>query len=118
MIRNINGKWRSGFLGFEKERFKKDQVISEIRKLIADAKKFMNEFTADCKEAEGTFNKIIQDLNGYQKDESKAAYAEVFKIQAQCCNKAIGVINKMSSMHAASIREAIQYDINVLHEFQ
>lgn len=118
MIRNINGKWRSGFLGFEKERFKKDQVISEIRKLIADAKKFMNEFTADCKEAEGTFNKIIQDLNGYQKDESKSAYAEVFKIQAQCCNKAIGVVNKMSSMHAASIREAIQYDINVLHKFQ
>lgn len=118
MIRNINGKWRSGFLGYKKERFKKDQVISEIRKLIADAKKFMNGFTADCKEAEGTFNKIIQDLNGYQKDESKAAYAEVFKIQAQCCNKAIGVINKMSSMHAASIREAIQYDINVLHEFQ
>lgn len=118
MFRPVNNKFRSGFLGYKKERFKKDQVISEIRKLIADAKKFMNGFTADCKEAEGTFNKIIQDLNGYQKDESKAAYAEVFKIQAQCCNKAIGVINKMSSMHAASIREAIQYDINVLHEFQ
>ena len=117
-FRKINDKYRSGFLGFKKERFKKDQVISEIRKLIADAKKFMNEFTADCKEAEGTFNKIIQDLNGYQKDESKSAYAEVFKIQAQCCNKAIGVVNKMSSMHAASIREAIQYDINVLHKFQ
>ena len=118
MFRPVNNKFRSGFLGYKKERFKKDQVISEIRKLIADAKKFMNGFTADCKEAEGTFNKIIQDLNGYQKDESKAAYAEVFKIQAQCCNKAIGVINKMSSMHAASIREAIQYDINVLHKFQ
>lgn len=118
MFRPVNNKFRSGFLGYKKERFKKDQVISEIRKLIADAKKFMNGFTADCKEAEGTFNKIIQDLNGYQKDESKAAYAEVFKTQAQCCNKAIGVINKMSSMHAASIREAIQYDINVLHKFQ
>lgn len=118
MFRPVNNKFRSGFLGYKKERFKKDQVISEIRKLIADAKKFMNGFTADCKEAEGTFNKIIQDLNGYQKDESKSAYAEVFKIQAQCCNKAIGVVNKMSSMHAASIREAIQYDINVLHEFQ
>ena len=118
MFRPVNNKFRSGFLGYKKERFKKDQVISEIRKLIADAKKFMNGFTADCKEAEGTFNKIIQELNGYQKDESKAAYAEVFKIQAQCCNKAIGVVNKMSSMHAASIREAIQYDINVLHEFQ
>lgn len=118
MFRPVNNKFRSGFLGYKKERFKKDQVISEIRKLIADAKNFMKGFTDDCKEAEGVFNKIIQDLNGYQKDESKAAYAEVFKIQAQCCNKAIGVINKMSSMHAASIREAIQYDINVLHKFQ
>lgn len=117
-FRKINDKYRSGFLGFKKERFSKKAVIDEIRKLIADSKKFLNGFSNDCKEAEKTFNSIIQDLNGYQKDESKAAYAEVFKIQAQCCNKAIGVVNKMSSMHAASIREAIQYDINVLHKFQ
>lgn len=117
-FKKINDKYRSGFLGFKKERFRKDQVISEIRKLIADAKKFLNGFSNDCKEAEKTFNTIIQELNGYQKDERKAAYAEVFKIQAQCCNKAIGVINKMSSMHATSIREAIQYDISVLHKFQ
>ena len=118
VFKKTNGKMRSAFLGFDKNKYAKGEVVSEIRKVIADAKKFMNGFTNDCKEAEGTFNKIIQDLNGYQKDESKSAYAEVFKIQAQCCNKAIGVVNKMSSMHAASIREAIQYDINVLHKFQ
>ena len=117
-FRKINDKYRSGFLGFKKERFSKKAAIDEIRKLIADSKKFLNGFSNDCKEAEKTFNSIIQELNDYQKDESKATYAEVFKIQAQCCNKAIGVVNKMSSMHAASIREAIQYDINVLHKFQ
>lgn len=117
-MRLINGELQSRFISVKDKIYKKSEVISEIKNVIKDSRKFLNAFMEDSKNAQEVCKQIISDMESYQKDPANTEYAHIFKLQAQCCNKLVGVISKMTSMHVASIRKAIQYDIQQLNHFK
>lgn len=117
-MRLINGELQSRFISVKDKIYKKSEVISEIKNVIKDSRKFLNAFMEDSKNAQEVCKQIISDMESYQKDPANTEYAHIFKLQAQCCNKLVGVISKMTSMHVASIRKAIQYDIQQLNRYK
>ena len=98
--------------------YQRSDAISEIQKTINQAKKNLAHMQDDFAAAEKVFTSTVSNLNTYKKDPAAADYAQVLKLQVQCCNKVIGVVNKMSSYHIKSIKSAIQYDIQQLHQYQ
>lgn len=118
LMKTTGNEVHSGFIGIHDRIFKKNEIISEIRKVIKNAKTFLNKFMEESDQAKKDCEKIVSSFNSYQKDPDKAEYAHIFKLQAQCCNKLVGVISKMTSMHVASIRKAIQYDIQQLNHYK
>ena len=108
----------SKYLSLDDLSLNKNEAIDTIKKTIDMGKAKLLEFTKDIQSAEKEVNKLISDLNSYQKDPTKNEYAHIFKLQAQCCNKMVGVINKILAMYTASIRKAIQYDIQQLNHFK
>lgn len=115
--KNPDGEIVSYWLSVRTKEYKKSEVVSEIRNLIKIAEQEMTNMQKQAKDIESDLIGVISDINQYQNDTDKDAFIPVFKLQIQCCKKAIGIINKMTSMHVRSFQTAVQHDIQQLKRF-
>lgn len=66
-MRLINGELQSRFISVKDKIYKKSEVISEIKNVIKDSRKFLNAFMEDSKNAQEVCKQIISDMESYQK---------------------------------------------------